>query len=146
MPTIKGFKGGLFPGKGKKPAALRPSEALVQNSIRDFLNMLGIYNDRLNSGQVNVVTRYTTKAGVDKEYSKWVHLCKKGTPDLFFIFSGRMHLVETKRVGNKATPDQLARHKELRRAGAVVWEADSLEKFAALFYEKYPQLKNILLS
>jgi hypothetical protein len=88
MPTIKGFKGGLFPGKGKKPAALRPSEALVQNSIRDFLNMLGIYNDRLNSGQVNVVTRYTTKAGVDKEYSKWVHLCKKGTPDLFFIFSG----------------------------------------------------------
>jgi hypothetical protein len=141
MPTIKGLKGGLF--VGKKPQPLEPSEADVQKSIRRFLDLFGIYNDRLNSGMVNAVNRYTKKDGSEKEYSKWVHLCKKGTPDLFFIFNGRIHFCETKTAAGRFKPDQLARHKELRRAGAVVWVARSLDSFTDQFYRQYPLLKQI---
>lgn len=141
MPTIKGMKGGLF---GKKPEPLHASEATVQASIRDFLNRLGIYNDRLNSGMVNALSEYTKKDGTKVRRQQWIHLCKKGTPDLYFLFSGKMHYTETKRIGKRATPEQITRHKELRRAGAIVWEADSLDRFTEQFYNQYPLLKKIL--
>ena len=145
MATIKGFKGGLYAGKGGKPKVLEPTESNIQSQIFGFLNLYGIYSDRLNSGMVNVVSKYTKKDGTVREYSKWVRLCKKGTPDLYFIFNGRIHFCETKTAEGRLSPDQIDRHKELRRAGAVVWVARSLESFARQFYEQYPLLQKIQL-
>lgn len=129
---IKGLTGGLF--TGKKPQPLRPTEANVSKSIQQFLDSRRIYNDRLNSGKIKSVTQYfEKKTGTWKEFTRWIFLCKKGTPDRFFIMSGRIYFVEVKRPGGTLTADQVQRHKELRRAGAVVIFADSLESFIEQF-------------
>lgn len=131
MPTIKGMRGGLL---GKKPEALSPTEATVSKAIQQFLDAHRIYNDRLNSGQFERVTRYTTKSGHEKEYRRWIVLCKKGTPDRFFILSGRIYFVEVKKWRGTLSAEQEERHKELRRAGAVVIVADSIDSFIEQFH------------
>lgn len=130
---LKDFKGGLF--SGKKPQALTPTEASVSKSIQEFLDAHRIYNDRLNAGMIQQVTAYTDKSGTNKEYRRWIHLCKKGTPDRFFIMSGRIYFVEVKRRGKSATDDQLRRHDELQRAGAKIIVTDSIDSFIRQFSE-----------
>lgn len=140
MAAIKGIKGGLF--VGKKPTVLTPSESNVSKAIQDFLDAHRIYNDRINSGRVEVVKKYPDKrTGVIKEFTNWVMLAKKGTPDRWFLVNGRMHFIEVKRRGKKPTPEQIERHDELRRAGAVIIVADSIDSFIFQFNELFTESK-----
>ena len=133
----KDFRGGLFAGGKKGPQSIEPKESSISKSIQEFLDARRIYNDRLNSGMLEQITSYTDKAGNKKEFRRWVYLCKKGTPDRFFILSGRIYFVEVKQRGNSATDDQLMRHDELRRAGAKIIVADSIDSFIGQFNELF---------
>lgn len=133
----KQFSGGLF--AAKKPKALTPSEANVSKSIEGFLNARKIYNDRLNSGKVEVRKKFfDQKSKKWKEFSNWIQLCKKGTPDRFFIVAGRIYFVEVKQFGKKPSPDQIAKHAELRQHGATVIVSDSVEDFITQFNALFP--------
>jgi hypothetical protein len=129
---LKDFKGGLF--AGAKPKALTPSEANVSKSIQGFLEARNIYNDRINSGRIEIIKKYRDKkTGTLKEFRNWLLLAKKGTPDRFFIVAGKIYFVEVKQKGKKPTPDQLERHKQLRVAGSVIIVADSIDSFITQF-------------
>lgn len=134
----KNLKGGLF--AAGKPKPLEPSEANISKSIEGFLNSQKIYNDRLNSGQVEVRKKYLCrKTNSWKEFFNWLTLCKAGTPDRMFIVEGRIYYVEVKMRGKKPSPDQITRHDELRtKAGAVVIVADSIENFILQFNTLFP--------
>lgn len=116
----KHLSGSLF-----TKTVLTPSEQSVSKAIEQFLDAKRVYNDRLNSGKVCV------KSPGGKDY--WVQLCKKGTPDRFFITGGQIVFVEVKKRGRKPTNEQLARHEELKRSGAIVMVADSIDSFIEQF-------------
>lgn len=134
----KDFRGGLFAGGQKGPQPIAPKEQTISKSIQDFLDKKGIYNDRLNSGKVQVIKQFRQKDGNVKKFETWLQLCKKGTPDRFAIIppgldplkrGGFLLLIEVKTKGGKPTPEQLERHRELRDAGAMVFVADSIDGF-----------------
>lgn len=112
------------------------SEATISASIASYLTRLGIYNDRLNSGKVNVTNRY--------EHNHFVQLCRKGTPDRIAIYKGFAVYVEVKRAKGKATHEQLLVHDDLRHAGAFVIVADSIDSFIFQFNETRKQIDRIL--
>ena len=132
----KDYLGGLFPVTGR-PKALEPKEAGISKSIEMYLDKLHVYNDRLNSGQVEIVKRYKDPWGGWTEKKRWIRLSKKGTPDRFFIMSGRIFFIEVKMRGKVPTPEQIERHQELRRAGARIIVADSLNSFITQFKEMF---------
>jgi hypothetical protein len=135
----KDFRGGLFAGGKKGPQAIEPKETNISKAIANFLDRKGVYNDRLNSGMFQIVTQYVEKkTGNTKEFRRWVHGTRKGTPDRFAIIppkydplkrGGLILFVEVKMKGKKPTPEQTIRHKELRDAGAVVFVSDSVAEF-----------------
>jgi hypothetical protein len=140
--SAKDYRGGLFAGGQKGPQAMELKEQPISKSIQDYLDKRGIYNDRLNSGRVQVVKMFKQKDGKLKRFDTWLQLAKKGTPDRFCIIppaldphglGGWLMFIEVKRPGKKPTPEQNERHQELRNAGAVVIVADSLESFIAQF-------------
>lgn len=132
----KGLTGGLF--TAKKPTPLTPTEANVSKAIEQFLTANRIYNDRLNSGKVEAVTKYfEKKTGRWKQFTKWVMLAKKGTPDRFFIISGRIYFVEVKKMGGRLSEDQIERHAELRKNGCTVFVASSIDSFINQFKEYF---------
>ena len=131
----KDYLGGLFPVTGR-PKALEPKEAGISKSIENYLDRLHIYNDRLNSGSVEVIKRFK-RDGIWQERKNWMRLAKKGTPDRFFIMSGRIFFIEVKMRGKVPTPEQIERHQELRRAGARIIVADSLNSFITQFKEMF---------
>lgn len=134
----KDFRGGLFAGGQKGPQALEPKETSISKAIADYLDAHRIYNDRINSGRVEVVKSYIDKkTGATKEFRNWVMLAKKGTPDRFFIMSGRIYFTEVKQRGKRPTPEQTERHHELRCAGAKIIVADSIDSFIAQFEELF---------
>jgi len=133
---LKDFKGGLF--TGKKPTPLVPSERLVSKSIEEWLTAHRIYNDRINSGMVEAVKKAWNKQEQrQKEYRQWIHLAKKGTPDRFFIISGKIYFVEVKKPGGQLSDDQITRHAELRKNGCTIFVADSIDSFIAQFNEHF---------
>lgn len=134
----KDFRGGLFAGGKKGPQPIAPKEQAISKGIQEFLDRKGIYNDRLNSGKVEVVKHFRRKDGTAVQFNTWLQLCKKGTPDRFAIIppsldplkrGGFMLMIEVKQLGKKPTPEQLERHRELRDAGAMVFVADSIDGF-----------------
>ena len=131
----KDFIGGLFPVSGR-PKALEPKEQGISKAIENYLDRLHIYNDRLNSGSVEVIKRFK-RDGIWQERKNWMRLAKKGTPDRFFIMSGRIFFIEVKMRGKVPTPEQIERHQELRRAGARIIVADSLNSFITKFKEMF---------
>lgn len=134
----KNLRGGLF--AAGKPKPLEPSEANVSKSIERFLNSQKIYNDRLNSGKVEVRKKYLCrKTNSWKEFFNWLTLCKAGTPDRFAIVNSKIIFIEVKMKGKKPTPEQLAKHKELESHGAVVIVADSIDNFILQFNELFPE-------
>jgi hypothetical protein len=120
----KYLSGSLFTKK-----ALTIKEAPLSDSIRVYLDRKQIYNDRLNSGKLKVGSRM-------------IHLCKKGTPDRFAIVAGRIIFIEVKMKDKKPTPEQLERHQELERSGAIVLVAHSLEDFISQFKKNLDYLRN----
>lgn len=123
---MRGYRGGLF--YGKKGSPIEPKEALVSKAIEEWLDAHRIYNDRLNSGQI----------GVGKH---WIKLCKKGTPDRFFIMGGKIYFIEVKRRGGTPASDQIDRQEELRKAGAHTFNVDSIDDFIAQFKEYFQLVK-----
>lgn len=117
----------LVKGQAKKRSVRKSttSERSVSKAIESYLSARRIYNDRLNSGLVMV-----TK-GDGRPYP--VRLCKAGTPDRFFIYRGRIVFVEVKREGEEPSEVQLDRQKELKAAGAVVLNVDSIDSFISEF-------------
>lgn len=115
MPKNTNLSGGLF---SKTPLTIK--ENALSASIAQWLTLKGFYNDRLNSG-----------LAFRGKYP--VYLCKKGTPDRFAIVRGRIVFIEVKQLGKEPSADQLKRHDELRRAGAVVLTVDSFPDFEGKF-------------
>jgi hypothetical protein len=109
--------------------SLRERETSLSARIADYLTKCGIYNDRLNCGVVETVKKL--KEG--EERRDWLHLCKTGTPDRFCIVRGYIVFIEVKRLGEKPAPEQIKRHEELRRSGAIVLVVDSFESFLKQF-------------
>jgi len=135
----KQFSGGLF--TAAKPKALTPSESNVSKSIEGFLNARKIYNDRLNSGKVEVKKKFfDQKSGRMKEFTNWIQLCQKGTPDRFFIVAGQIYFVEVKHLGKNPSPEQIAKHAELKQHGATVIVSDSIEDFILQFNALFPDM------
>lgn len=116
----------------------QPKEQDVSKAIQAYLDKRHVYNDRLNAGKVQVTKNYRQKDGTVKRFETWLQLCKKGTPDRFFILRGTIYFVEVKKYGRKPTPEQIERHAELRRSGAVVIVANSIESFMDQFEELAP--------
>jgi hypothetical protein len=105
-------QGILFKDK-KKPA---PLESAVSLQVKRYLKARNIYHLRLNSGMV-------------KKKGYWIHLCPEGTPDLFCLYRGKCVFIETKRKGEKPTPEQLAIHAFIIKSGGwviVAYELDDL--------------------
>ena len=100
-------------------------EGSISKGIADYLTMTGIYNDRLNSGMVFAAS------AKGERYP--VQLCRKGTPDRFAIYRGQIIFIEVKQPKKNATEDQLLRHAELRKSGAIVVIATSIDGFIAEF-------------
>lgn len=109
--------------------SLREREASLSARIAGYLTKRGIYNDRLNCGVVETVK----KLAEGKERRDWLHLCKTGTPDRFAILRGYIIFIEVKRQGEKPTPEQIKRHEELRKSGAIVLVVDSYKSFLKQF-------------
>lgn len=124
---LKDYKGGLF--AGKKPSAIEPSESNISKTIEGLLNARRIYNDRLNSGAVEVTKRVKDKNGKLSVFTHWIKLAKPGTPDRFAILPGGVVLfIEVKIREGRLSPEQIERHAELRKAGAVVLVARSVDE------------------
>lgn len=66
---------------------------------------------------------------------KWVAPGKVGVPDRIVVLLGRVVFVETKAPGGKPRPIQLARHRELRAAGADVRVIDTRDQVDDLIRE-----------
>lgn len=107
-------------------------ETPLSKTIAEWLNVHRIYNDRINSGKVEVVKRYP-KNGIWTEYRNWMTLAKTGTPDRFAIYKGRIIFIEVKQKGKKPTSDQLERQQELIASGSIVINTDSVDDFIAQF-------------
>jgi hypothetical protein len=109
--------GGLFMAK---PTPLTQKETSLSARIAEYLDGRGIYNDRLQCGNIE------TKRG------NWVKLCKAGTPDRFCIIGGQIIFIEVKTANGKLSEDQIKRHEELRANGAIVLVPFSFDQF---FYD-----------
>lgn len=129
----KNLSGNLF---SKPKGGLTIKETPLSSSIAEWLDVNRIYNDRLNSGNVEVVKKFPDKNGQWREYRNWIQLAKKGTPDRFAIWCGYIIFIEVKQKGKTASPEQIERHEELRRAGAHVILTDSLDDFIIQFNER----------
>ena len=110
----KNLAGGLF---AAKPTPLTIRETPLSAQIAGYLDSRNIYNDRLQCGNIE------TKRG------NWMTLCKRGTPDRFAIIGGRIVFIEVKKYRGKPSPEQDAKHYELRAHGAIVVVADSFDDF-----------------
>lgn len=114
----KNLSGGLFAAR-PKPLTIRETPLSAQ--VKEYLDNRGLWNERLNCGKIK------TEAG------RWIQLCEKGTPDRIAIVRGRAIFIETKMFGKKPTAEQLDKHEQLRRAGAIVIVADDYADFTAKF-------------
>ncbi|HEY8562820.1 MAG TPA: hypothetical protein VIL74_20750 [Pyrinomonadaceae bacterium] len=128
----KNLSGNLFTKK-----ALTIKETPLSSSIAEWLDLHKIYNDRLNSGKVKVVKSYfnkTLQKWIDYD-PYWMQLSQTGTPDRFAIVRGHIVFIEVKQLGKKPSTEQLAKHDELRKAGAIVLIVDSFDDFLFQFNE-----------
>lgn len=114
----KNLAGGLF---AAKPTPLTPTESSISAQVKEYLDARGIYNDRLQCGRIRTASGH------------WIVMCEPGTPDRLAIVGGAAVFIETKTLGKKPSPDQLAKHDELRNNGAIVIVCDSFADFADKF-------------
>ena len=128
----KNLAGNIF-----SKSALRETESALSARIAVYLTKRGIYNDRLQCGVVETIKRLAEGG----ERRDWLHLCKTGTPDRFAIVRGYVVFIEVKRQGEKPTPEQLSRHEELRKSGAIVLVVDTYESFIKEFSAIYGKLQ-----
>ena len=75
----------------------------------------GVWARRLQSGQVKV-------------RGAWMHLGAKGAPDFFAVVRGRAVFFEAKLAGEKTTPEQVAEHRRIARAGAQTFVVRSVRE------------------
>lgn len=118
MSKNKHLAGGLF---AAKPTPLTQKESSLSSQVREYLTNRGIWNERLNSGKIQTQNSY------------WITLCERGTPDLIALIRGQAIFIETKTLGKKPSSDQLTKHDELRRSGAIVISPDSYAQFVQQF-------------
>lgn len=114
MSKNKKLSGNLFTKQ-----SLRQTESSLSSAVSEYLDRKNIFHLRLNSGKVCV----THKDG----RQTWLNLCRKGTPDRFFIYKGFHCFLELKKVGEKPTDDQLFIHAQIRQAGGYVLTVFSLD-------------------
>lgn len=119
MSKNRNLSGGLFTYGKPKPLTIK--EAPLSGQIVDWLDGRGIYNDRLQCGQ------FQTPSG------NWMKGSKTGTPDRFAIICGQIIFIEIKMFGKKPTFEQVRKHEELRRHGAIVITCDSFDYFVREF-------------
>lgn len=101
---------------------LYPTERQTQQAIIGYLKYKGWYVQRMNSGAIRTENRL-------------IQLAEKGTPDImaFKLLSGAVTdtcailFVEVKRHGNKPTPSQVEKMKELESYGATCLVAESVD-------------------
>ncbi len=109
-------------GKGVTQAAARratrPKETDISASIASQLSGLGIWNTRVQSGQVKTQTGY-------------MRLAVNGTPDRFAAL-GVALWIEVKRPGEKPSTVQLDVHRELKANGSLVFVVDDARDLAVI--------------
>lgn len=103
-------QGRLFPDK-KRPTRV---EAEVSIQVKHYLRARNIYYLRLNSGKIY-------------HKNNWIHLCPEGTPDIFCLYKGKAVFIETKRVGEKPTEEQLRTHAYIVKSGGWAIVAYTLD-------------------
>ena len=128
MSKNSNFSGGLFTHGKPKPLTIRETSLSAQ--IAKYLDNRGIYNDRLQCGNIE------TKRG------NWIRLCKTGTPDRFAIIHGQIIFIEVKRFDGKTSLEQAQTHRKLQDAGAVVIVAHSFDQFFYDFAEIRAQIES----
>jgi hypothetical protein len=119
MSKNKNLSGGLFAFGKPRPLTIRETPLSAQ--IAEYLDNRGLWNERLNCGKIQT------------QNGNWIHLCEAGTPDRLTLICGVAVFIETKKRGQNPTAEQLAKHEELRRNGAVVIVADDYFQFMAEF-------------
>jgi hypothetical protein len=129
----KNLSGNLF-----TKAALRQSEASLSKAVEEYLDRKNIFHLRLNSGKIRVVH--------PNGQTSWINLCPAGTPDRFFIYKAFHCFLELKKTGEKPTPEQLAKHDAIRKAGGyvtTVYRLDDVIDLVKWIDEQVKQVKKI---
>ena len=126
----KNLSGNLFTKQ-----TLTIKETPLSATIKEYLDVHRIYNDRLNSGKVQIIKKYfCKKTNQWKQFTNWLYLCAEGTPDRFAIVEGFTIFIEVKQKGKTPTDAQLLKHDELRtKAKAFVIVVDSFDDFIKQF-------------
>lgn len=116
-------------------------ETPLSAQIAKLMDAMDLENDRIQSGRLYVVSKYTSKkTNKTKEHGRWIWMAKTGTPDRWCIIHKRFVLVEVKTKGKKPTVEQIQRQRQLKAAGAICINVDSLEDAS----QKLHQLKRDL--
>lgn len=102
---------------------MKPTESQIQNAIRTYLEMRGVYVIRVNSGSIPIGTG---------KYKRWFKGADAGTPDLVACHNGKFIGIEVKRPTKKQTDRQIYQAGRIERAGGVSIVATSIEDIQKL--------------
>ena len=110
----------FFVSAETKKAAFVPKEKEIQDSIREYLSLIGAVPIRINSGGI------AASYGGKRRFVKFNDT--PGVSDLLVCLHGRFVAIEVKRPkGSKILPDQLAFLDSIRQAGGIAFIAKSIE-------------------
>lgn len=105
--------------RSKRCREAAPLERDVQASILAYLESVGVYAIRINSGAM---------AGEYKGRKRFVRFTNRpGCSDIIACWRGRFVAIEVKRDGGAATLRQQQFMAEVRRAGGIAFVARSVE-------------------
>ena len=90
------------------------SETQLSKSIRDALESMGVWVERLQSGKI-------------KLRHGWLHCCSPGTPDMLCLWP-TVAFLEIKLPGRKLSQEQADWHRRARTAGLEVHRVESVEE------------------
>lgn len=100
---------------------MKNSEALIQSSILDYLNLSGHICIRVNAGKIQTAR------------GNWVNLAPKGAPDIMGCSrDGRAIGIEVKTRAGKLREGQAQFLEEIRSRGGVAGVCRSIEDVQAL--------------
>lgn len=115
---------------------MNPTENQIQHTILEYLNYVGHYCWRNNTGSVVLES---------KGKQRYFRAGLKGSADILGVAKdGRMIAIEVKRKGGKATEEQLAFIREVASRGGyamIAYDVADVEKFMNVSLDK-PDLKN----
>lgn len=101
---------------------IEATEHEIQRSILDYLEFLGIFHYRNNSGAMPLES---------KGVRRFLRFGTPGSPDIVIVKGGIYIGVEVKTKTGKQNPNQIQFQKDLEAAGGQYWLVRSLNDFHA---------------